>query len=362
MVKKLFPIAFICTFLILALALAVLPAAAVDVTLSLNSGTGNSVWFVSGEPSLVMNGFDLTRFGVTLPATVRSLSLSVNTPVPGTPIDAVVYQDANGGTPADATLAGRQQVDITQAGVFTVTFNTPITINQPVIWVGFYLPVNFRFNADTSGTSILSYWAWRPGGTFDLNQLSGAGVLGPADGTAPVLINMGGIARISAVVSTNSVTTTVTPGATLAPNTTPGPGTVFTDSTGFMVVYPNCGGVLRDRGDLAVTLREEFGLECQPLRVIDRLQPVPAGYVQGGFYYVLTAYVNGRAQSTTATFRAPVTHCIVPSNPADVSRGLIAQAWDLPRNWQFLPTVAYNNWLCAELYHPGIITYFLPAS
>ena len=68
----------------------------------------------------------------------------------------------------EPTLAGSQQVDITQAGTFTVTFTTPVQITQPVVWVGFNLPVGFSFAADTSGTSVLTYWAWTSGGTLRL--------------------------------------------------------------------------------------------------------------------------------------------------------------------------------------------------
>jgi hypothetical protein len=364
MKKKSLPIVFM---VVLAFWLATFSVSAVDVSLSLNSGTGNTVWFISGEPSLIINGFNLSNFGVTLPAQVRSLSISVNTAVPGVPIDAVVYQDANGGSPSDATFVGRKTVDITSSGVFTATFDTPLNITQPVIWVGFYLPVNFRFNADTSGSSVLTYWGWRPGETFDLSLISNATVLGPADGTAPVLINMGGIARISALVTTNSTTITLTP--TLTPNGTITPGATVvpgftTDSTGYMVSYSGCQTLLRDRGDLVITLREQFGLECQLANRTDiaRLQPTPDGLAQRGAIYNITAYVGGRGAGaqTTNPFIAPVTHCII-ADANDLDRGVIGLAWDLQRNWELQTTVRYGNMICAELLHPGYITYFVPA-
>src|SRR4051812_32585701 len=139
----------ICLFLIAL----VIPVSAGSQVLSDNSGDGNAPWHISGESSVVMNGFDLNSLGVQRPAVIDKVSISVNTPVPGSAVTVLVYQDANGGSPVDATLAGSQQVDITSAGTFTVTLSSPITITQPVVWIGFNLPVGFTFNADTSGTS-----------------------------------------------------------------------------------------------------------------------------------------------------------------------------------------------------------------
>ncbi len=177
------------------------PASAGTTVLSNNSGSASAPWQINGEPSLVITGFDLNSLGIQRPAVIDKISIVVQTPVPGGAVTAVVYQDANGGSPSDATLAGSQQVDITQAGTFTVTLAAPITVNQPVVWIGFYLPVGFSFLADTSGTSVLTYWAWTPGGTFDLNTLSSAQVLGPSDGTAPVNLNLNGKARITAEIT-----------------------------------------------------------------------------------------------------------------------------------------------------------------
>jgi hypothetical protein len=234
-----------------------------------------------------------------------------------------------------------------------------------VIWVGFYLPVNFRFNADTSGSSVLTYWGWRPGSSFDLASLANASVLGPADGSAPVLINMGGVARISALVTTNSTTITTT--ATLTPNGTLVGGATqqpsfLQDSSGYLFSYSGCDTLLRDRGDLVITLEEQFGLECRLANRFDisHLQPAPQGLTQRGAIYNITAYVNGVSQPSNNPFLANVTHCIV-ADPADLDRGIIGLAWDFHRNWQFLPTVRYGTMICAELLHPGYITYFVPS-
>jgi hypothetical protein len=67
-------------------------------TISINTDSPNQTWFITGERSLVMNGFDLSALGVGLPAAVDRVSLVVERPVPGQPIDVVIYQDANGGS------------------------------------------------------------------------------------------------------------------------------------------------------------------------------------------------------------------------------------------------------------------------
>ena len=178
-----------------------LPAAAGDIVLNINTGSDSTVWFVSGEASLVMNGFDLTPLNLALPAAIDRVSIAVNTPVPGASIDLLIYEDGNGGSPIDARLVSQTQVDIRQPGTFIYQFPTPVTITQPVVWIGFYLPVDFRFLADTSGSSVLTYWAWNAGTRFNVNDLASAQILGPADGSAPVNINMNGKARIYKILS-----------------------------------------------------------------------------------------------------------------------------------------------------------------
>ena len=48
--------------------LSVLPVSAGERVISVNSGDGNASWFISGEPSLVMNGFDLQSLGIAAAA------------------------------------------------------------------------------------------------------------------------------------------------------------------------------------------------------------------------------------------------------------------------------------------------------
>jgi len=150
------------------------PVQAGSIILSNNSGNESSVFFIEGEPSVVINVFDLSTLGVEVPIILDAVTISVDTPVAGANTEILIYEDANGGSPVDARLVARQTVQINQRGNNRILLDNPALITEPVVWVGFYLPVGFRFNADNSGTSLLTYWAWTPGGTFDVNNLANA--------------------------------------------------------------------------------------------------------------------------------------------------------------------------------------------
>ena len=332
----------ICLFLIAL----VIPVAAGNQVLSDNSGDGNAAWHISGEASVVINGFDLNSLGIQRPAVIDKLSISVKTPIPGSAVTALVYQDANGGSPVDATLAGSQQVDITSAGTFTVTFTTPMTITQPVVWVGFNLPVGFSFFADTSGTSVLTYWAWTTGGTFDLSKLSTAQTLGPADGTAPVNINMNGKARITAEITGANSSGTPTAGTQ-----TPNGGTV---NLGIMAPYSGCGNVSYDTGDVASSLLSAIALSCTQVPIWQN-PPVPAGYTfKGSLYDIIAFKDHGNVEKD---FPIGITHCIIP-DPNDIGNAVIGNAYGDPRAWHILTTVRFGNVVCAEVRHGGNLAYF----
>lgn len=336
-----------------------------DRVLSNNRGEASTTWFITGEPTLVMNGFDLTPLNLTLPAAIDRVSIAVDTPVPGATIDVVIYQDATGGSPVDATLAGRTQVNINQAGVATVTFPTPVVITQPVVWIGFYLPVDFRFLADTSGTSVLTYWAWTPGGRFDLANLASAQVLGPSDGTAPVNIDLRGIARI-----TGEISSTVAPGAgdptpTLLTTPLPGtPGAIITqvvpaDAVNLAVLRnyaPACDTLLKDTSDISVTYRGTIHIICQAIWP-GYAAPSPLGYSRKQMLYDLTFY--NQQGVITGKLPQPVTHCI-QANPADIDVAVIGVAYGSPRRWELLPTLRVSDLICAEIQHGGNISYFIP--
>jgi len=330
------------------------PVSAGTTILSDNSGDNSAVWYITGEPSLVMNGFDLTPLNLQFPAVIDRASIAVDTPVPGSPVNVLVYQDANGGSPVDATLAGQTQVDITQAGVFTVTFPTPIQITEPVVWVGFYLPVNFRFLADTSGTSVLTYWAWTSGTRFDVANLSSAQVLGPADGTAPVNLNLNGIARITAEISPAGAAVNGTPVA--APSVVQATGSSDANLN-LMISYSTCETLFFDSEDLLITFHDSVDLHCVELWP-GFAPPTPAGYVQRQLLYDLSIWTDHGIVTDFMPFE--ITHCIEPS-PDDLPKAVIGLAYGAPREWHILPTLRFGTLVCAEVTHPGNLSYFIPA-
>lgn len=331
--------------------------------LSNNKGDGSAVWFITGEPTLVMNGFDLTPLGLRFPATIDKVSIAVDTAVPGTPVDVVIYQDANGGSPIDATLAGQTQVTIGSSGVFTATFPTPVSISQPVVWVGFYLPVNFKFQADTSGSSVLTYWAWTPGGRFDLSKLSNAAVLGPSNGTAPVSIDLKGIARITAEISSAPGTGTLVP--TTIPLGTPVPGLTITQAPvtsaqplNVLKVYPPaCDTLFWDSEDIGITFSGAIGVRCTAIWP-GYAPAAPLGYARRQMYYDITFY-NAKGEPISEALPAAVTHCIL-ANPSDINNAVIGLASGAPRRFTILPTIRINDLICAEISQSGGISYFVP--
>ena len=349
---------FALTTSLVALLAVTAPANAGNLVLSNNSGNSSLTWFISGEASLVMNGFDLTPLGVNLPVSVDRVSIDVVTPSPGAAIDVVVYQDANGGSPVDATIVGQKQVDITTSGVFTATFDQPLQITAPVLWVGFYLPVDFVFRADNSGASTLTYWAWQPNARFDLTNLSSAAVLGPANGSEPVNINMNGIARITAEIITDGSETVVPVTST---TTTTEDNRIFqivgdaATSLGPMTTYTFCLPVSYDSADVFVTYRGGIRWFCR-LVPSSLSPPPPAGYTQTGGTFDIFLF---GVESGVTRLPYPVTHCIQPED-AILSRAVLGLAHGAPRQWEILPTVRFGSVICAEVPYAGFISDFVP--
>lgn len=335
--------------------------------LSNNSGDGNRTFFISGEASLVMNGFDLNARGLARPVTINTVSLLVDRPVSGATAELVIYEDANGGSPVDATLVARQSVTITSAGLFTHSFQTPVQITQPVVWIGFYLPVDFRFKADRSGTSVLTYWAWTPNSTFDLNNLSTAAVFGPGDGTAPVNINMGGVARITAGVNGgNSATGTTGTTASGSPSEPARladgrliqtPGNVADANLNALRGYPNCTLLSWDAEDVGRTLGGSVGPTCN-LIWAGYTPGNPTGYTQVGELYGLT-FFNDQGLSIAGELPHEITHCF-RARAETLDSAVIGLAFGVPERWEILPTQRYGDLICAEIKRGGLISYFLP--
>lgn len=348
---------------LLILSLSTLLVNAGERVLSINSGDGSTTWFITGEQTLVMNGFDLTPLGLRFPATIDKATIAIDTPVAGTPVDVVVYQDANGGSPIDATLAGQTQVTITQGGVFTVTFPTPISITQPVIWVGFYLPVNVKFLSDNSGTSVLTYWAWTSNSRFDLTKLNTAQVLGPSNGSAPVNLDLKGKARITAEISNatgagipttipiNNISGTPIAGAAQLP----APGDV--DASPLRGYPPACDTLYWDTEDVGISYGGKIEPRCTA--IWNGYAPAaPAGYKTKQMYYDITFY-NDKGQPITTPLTIPVTHCI-QTHPDDINTAIIGIASGSPRAFKILTTMRLGNRVCAEIDRSGGISYMVP--
>lgn len=338
--------------LILQLVLAIAPAGAGDIALSLNSGDENEVFWIEGEPSLVMNGFDLSTFADDLPVALDAVTLSVEAPVPGGRVVVVVYDDATGGSPHDATLAYRQVVTISEAGNVRIPLAEPAFVSETVAWVGFYLPVGFRFYADTSGASSLTYWAWTPGGPFDLSSPSRAVVLGPGDGSAPVNIQMDGIARIG--IELREATSLEL--ARLAPL-----GLQVADDADSDVdvssfnEHHNCPDFLWAPG--SSSLRNLTCLLGTAVEAPVVIQDGPGGFIdvqREGRLYKLVAENYG-------VLPEPVMHCIrVPEEHRDTA--VIGEARDIPERWYILPSVRYGDMVCADISFINYVSYFLPRS
>ncbi len=356
---------FLTAILLLVFALSALPAAAGDIVLSNNSGNENAVFFVEGEASLVINGFDLTPLSMHLPTALDAVTISVSAPVPGGGAELVVYEDPNGGSPVDAVLVHRQQVALGQSGPNRVALSQPVIITEPVIWVGFYLPVGFRFNADQSGSSVLTYWAWTPGGAFDLNSLGSAAVLGPGDGSAPVGIQMDGIARISAELRTpqyDEMEATLPLDQQIVAN--------IQQDTSVLEIYDGCGTLLYDPADTNTSLANTFSLSCRVAyeveapTVVANPQNQLLDMQRAGHLYKISTLLSEDQLEPGATSQLPVrtTHCM-RIQPGDLEVAVIgetreSQQWG--ERWHILPSVRFGDIVCAEVSVANYLSYFLP--
>jgi hypothetical protein len=342
-------------FLLLAASLMVIvPVYADETLLSVNSGANNHTFTVQGEASLVMNGFDLTPLNVLRPATLKTVTLTVKAAVAGqTSVDLVVYEDWNGGSPVDATLAHRETVTINSAGAITFTLNDPPVINAPVLWIGFYLPVGFKFDADESGSSVLTYWGWTPGGTFDLDNLSSAQVFGPGDGRDPVNVDMNGIARITATIdSANAAAGTPVIVQPLQIQGTDEP------NMSVMIEYPACHGVEWDSADEYDATRNAIDIFCRTLPPWNA-PPAPQGYtLRGNAVYNISIWGDD-GENVDYVLDQFITHCVKP-DPGDVGSTVLGVAYGAPLAWHILPSVRYGDRVCAELPHEGHLGQFTP--
>ena len=347
--------------------LCALPVMAGDTLLSNNRGDGNAVFFIEGEPSTVINGFDLTPLGLQLPIAMDAVRISVATPAQGASSELLIYQDGNGGSPVDATLLHRETVFLSAPGLMRIQLSQPVMITEPVVWVGFNMPVGFEFHADTSGSSVLTYWAWTPGSSFDLSNLGSAAVLGPGDGTAPVNIAMEGIARITAELRAaeyEEMESSVPLGRQIRSSSQ--------QDTSIMQPYSACQTLLYDPEDISITARNSFTLDCviesgfhSPSPVQHQGDQSVAVYRKGPLYK-LSAQIPSQLHQSGAvtTLPEPVTHCLrVPEEDRDRAtlgevRARFRPSPDIER-WHILPTVRFGELICAEVTVSNYLSYFV---
>jgi hypothetical protein len=84
---------------------------------------------------------------------------------------------------------------------------------------------------------------------------------------------------------------------------------------------------------------------------------IPSYDRRGQMYEV---FVNGEtASGSSEQLINPVTHCLRPEQ-GEIATSVIGVAYGAPRAWEFLPTVRYGEWVCAEVTHQGFLSYFVP--
>lgn len=325
------------------------------VRLDNNTTLNSDIWRIEGEPSLVINGFDLTPLPLRLPALIESVTIDIFQAQPLETVEVVVYQDQNGGSPIDAELIGTFQTAIRQSGVFVAQFPEPVVVTAPVVWVGFYLPVGTEFRSDTQGSSVLTYWAWTPGQRFNLRDLSSAAVFGPSDGTDPVNLDIGGVARITATARTANAD--VDPDALNQPGTVQNPE----EAAEFLTNYDSCPGLFFDTGDVNISLGSTVQPTCRQVESWNA-PDAPAGYTRFGvdFYTLwdLTFYTDSGTVLSEGVSIA-VTHCIAPPQ-AERDNVVLGIAYGSPRRWDLLETEVFGNLACAEVTRGGNFAYFVP--
>lgn len=123
-----------------------------------------------------------------------------------------------------------------------------------------------------------------------------------------------------------------------------------------MVVYPDCPRVFYDTEDIIVNYRNGVRTFCQTV-THHAVIPVPTGYRQIGLLHDISLYGIPLDQQSPLPF--PITHCIRPLD-SDITTALIGIAYGVPRQWVILPTVRFNDLVCAEMRYPGFISYFVP--
>jgi hypothetical protein len=216
------------------------------------------------------------------------------------------------------------------------------------------------------------------GAEFDLSNLASAPVFGPSNGTAPVNIDLKGVARISA-----EVTPPVAQTGGFTESTAPLGRQVVGDANASlspMVPYPECSTLLYDRDDVNIAIANRYRLLCRAEVLQDIPGTVGTGlvlntgnlaegirtFIKGGYVYDIftsnTDHLNQGSPDGSATrLPTPITHCMQPA-AEHLDRAIIAVAYGAPIRWYILPTVRFGNNICAELTNVGLVTYLLPVN
>jgi hypothetical protein len=329
-----------------------------SVRLDINRGVENGVWKIEGEKTLVMNGFDLTPTTLQFPVAIESVTIDVSSATPNSITDVVIYEDPNGGSPADATLVGTQQIALDRNGVYVAQLRRPVIVNSPVVWAGFYMPVNTEFRADKQGSSVLSYWAWSPGSTFDLRSLSSAGVFGPSDGSGPVNLDIGGVARITVYARTANNADLEESEAVVNEDLTLDEAQA---AARYLRNYDTCPSLFYDTGDLDISLRSTIRPRCREVETWNA-PPAPTGYLvrgRDGFTIYDITFYNDDGGVLSESIPIAVTHCVAPPKDAQGS-AVMAVAYGSPRRWDLLESAQFDNLLCAEVRRGGNLAYLIP--
>lgn len=342
---------------VLLLALLALPALSQEanrIILDINSGVQSSIWQIQGEPTLVMNGFDLTPTPLRLPVVIENVNIDIYIAQPNELVDVVVYQDPNGGSPVDAQLVATTQVTINRPGVYTAQFPEPVIVDSPVVWIGFYMPVGMEFRADRQGSSVLTYWGWTPGSRFDLRNLGSAQIFGPSDGTSPVNINLQGIARIRAEAYTADAALTENFFAALDQELPANP-------LDYLINYSGCPTLFKDESDITISNNNEIISNCSEVESWNAPRS-PSGLTRRtnarNVVYDISFY-NQDGVVFTGEIPFPVTHCVTPALE-EQPEAVIGIAYGSPRRWELLPSERFDNLVCAEIRRGGSLSYFTP--
>lgn len=128
--------------------------------------------------------------------------------------------------------------------------------------------------------------------------------------------------------------------------------------------------MLYDQADIdALSAANQFSLACKveygtysPGTIANEglLDTQLTGLERRGPLFYVTGYGNFQIDpAQPQRLRVPVTHCLrVPVS--DIQQAVLGVAYGVPMAWEILPSVRYNDLLCAELTHTGPISYFMP--